>query len=157
MATNNQAYREALRSMAFAISANDAVQVQLSDIVSRLGILEANDEATNDALDILAAAIAGKASCIALPDWEVVILAVGVEASLGAGNLPYTRTIDPSYGVMAGDAIFISPKVETPSGFIIGAASAPADNETHVVIGNPDIALTDLGVSILCSVFTLRP
>lgn len=201
MATNDQAYREAMRAMRNAASMISDVETRfaamtaamdafssrmgtdeaaMASALSRLGILEGNDAAAIASMNAIAAAMstltgrvsseetmtathtsqiaalnANKLNRLILPDWNVVI-ANGLLSILAAGARTYTVNLSASLGIKAGDPIFVSPKIAVPLGYLVGAASAPADNSLQVQILNP---LLNIGASfsINLTVFTLRP
>lgn len=160
------AFRQALR-VGKSLSGDDAaldakiaaLNKTMADAQSLLAILNANDTAATASLNTitqqLAALDANKLNRLLLPDWNVVV-ASNLLSILAAGNRTYTLTLAASYGVKAGDPIFVSPKTAVPAGYLVGAASAPAANQLQVQISNPLIAVGG-SMSINLAVFTLRP
>lgn len=150
----------ALTSRVVTLEANDAAMIgSVNSIASSLGALAgrvSTEEGKSTAMSGQISTLdANMLKRVALPDWNVVI-ASGLLVTLAAGNRTYTVAVPASYAVKAGDPIFVSPKAAVLAGYIVGAASAPADNQLQVQIGNPLIAI-GANVSILLSVFTIRP
>lgn len=150
----------AANSLLNILNTNDtAMNGSLNTIANALGLLTgrvtAEEGLTTTFAQQIAALDANKLNRVALPDWTVVI-ANGLTVALAAGNRTYTLSLAASLGIKAGDPIFVSPKAAVPAGYLVGAASAPANNQLQVQIGNPLIAIGG-SMSIVLSVFTLRP
>lgn len=136
-------------------SAIQLAKDQQAAMTALQGRLTVEEQATaNDATRLIAIE-ANYLKRFMLPDWNVVI-AQGLALALAAGNRTYTLTLAASFGVKAGAPIFATPKGAVPAGYLVGAASAPADNTLNIQIGNPLIAIGG-SMSLLLSVFTLRP
>lgn len=148
--------RQTISQQTQAISQQAAViQQQAAAMTALQNRLTVEEQATNADAIRLGAIEASYLKRFMLPDWTVVI-AQGVTLALAAGNRTYALTLAASFGVKAGAPIFATPKGSVAAGYIVGAASAPADNRLEIQIGNPLIAIGG-SMSIVLSVFTLRP
>lgn len=146
-----------------------AAGTTITNLTNWLTMLDQEADATASGLTTLSSEVGSDRSRIAaveareanylkrfmLPDWNVVI-AQNLTIALSLGARTYTINLAASYGVKAGDPIFVSPKAAVLAGYLVGAASAPAANQLQVQILNPLIAIGG-SASIPLSVFTLRP
>lgn len=151
-----QALRDAMSAaQQTIIQQNQTIQSQAAAMTALQQRLDVEEAATNNDAIRLGAIEASYLKRFMLPDWTVVI-AQNVTVALLAGNKTYVLTLAASYGVKAGAPIFATPKGSVPTGYLVGAASAPADNRLEIQISNPLIAIGG-SMSLVLSVFTLRP